>query len=148
MPSAYAPGGAKTLFADPAFLGRRPPGMRKSGYGGLVVCLVGCCFLLLGIFLRLVFRSSAWDIFCLLYGFWFGFGDMSGLVLVFGFWFFSSRLFWFQVFLIALFCFGFFVFRHDASGPDPRRRATQTSPHRSIAMISDDMKGEDLGLRI
>ena len=66
--------------------------------------------------------------------------------LAFGF----SRLvfFGFGFFFPALFGFGFFVFRHDASGPDPRRRATQTSPHRSIAMISDDMKGEDLGLRI
>ena len=27
MPSAYAPGGVETPLADPAFLGRRPPGM-------------------------------------------------------------------------------------------------------------------------
>ena len=75
----------------------------------LSVLLVALSFLL-GIFLRLVFRSSAWDIFCLLYGFWFGFRDMSGLVLVSVFWFFSSRLFWFQVFLIA-FWFRLFLSR-------------------------------------
>ncbi|QHB62731.1 hypothetical protein [Bifidobacterium adolescentis] len=109
MPSAYAPGGVETPFADPAFLGRRPWRARKSGYGGLVVCLVGCCFLLLGIFgcrfclavFVFCFGVFAWDILVWLYVvvLWagFGFGLLVFLVssfLVPGF----LIAFWFRLF--------------------------------------------------